>query len=211
MGSLIETRVTTARAARGDGYANPQSSPCHGGDRAATNRQVAGCVPVETRRSADRGQAEWPGLDWSISLPGEATVVRVGRRLVRSALRDCPRRDDAELAVSELLTNAILHTASGVEGALVALGIQVGEGWARVEVADLGDDPWAEPETGDVHDEGGRGLAIVAIIADKTGHEPTPDGQSCWAEFLWNDTTEAGPAAPPRRPSWRAGPAGQGG
>src|SRR3954451_8606508 len=143
MGSLIETRVTTVRAARGDGRrASQQSSPCHvtGGTR--TDRQVAGCVPDEARRSANAdggAHGEARDLDWLISLPGEPSVVRVGRRLRRPPLRDCPRRDDAELAASELLTNAITHTASGSEGALVALGIQAGAGWARVEVADLGD------------------------------------------------------------------------
>jgi hypothetical protein len=34
-------------------------------------------------------------------------------------------------------------------------------------------------------EEYGRGLAIVAALADKLGHDVRPDGQTVWAEVLW--------------------------
>jgi hypothetical protein len=36
-------------------------------------------------------------------------------------------------------------------------------------------------------DEYGRGLAIIAALADKFGHDAAPAGQTVWAEIGWSD------------------------
>ena len=125
-------------------------------------------------------------MDWRVSVPGVPAVVGIARRLVRAALDGSPRADDAELIVSELVTNAIRHTPSGDTDASVSVRITHGPGWARIEVRDLGDAHWARPAlTGD-QDEHGRGLAIVAALADKAGHAPENGGQVSWAELSWD-------------------------
>jgi hypothetical protein len=47
------------------------------------------------------------------TLPGEPASVPIARRLVRATLADCPRADDLMLAVTELATDSINHSASG--------------------------------------------------------------------------------------------------
>jgi histidine kinase-like protein len=58
-------------------------------------------------------------------------------------------------------------------------------GWARVEVFDAGTGKWNGPRDASDDDEYGRGLAIVAALADKLGHDVRPDGQTVWAEVVW--------------------------
>jgi hypothetical protein len=36
-------------------------------------------------------------------------------------------------------------------------------------------------------DEYGRGMAIIAALADKLGHDAAPAGQVVWAEVTWLD------------------------
>jgi anti-sigma regulatory factor (Ser/Thr protein kinase) len=142
-----------------------------------------------TDDSRDRGSV----IDWRISVPGVPAIVAVARRLVRAALQHSPRCDDIELVTSELMTNAIRHTPSGEAGSVVTLRIRGREGWARVEVADLGSPSWAEPEPAAMEDERGRGLSIIQVLADRSGHEPEADGQVSWAEIHWDLPSSAGP------------------
>jgi anti-sigma regulatory factor (Ser/Thr protein kinase) len=76
-------------------------------------------------------------LTFTATLPGQASSVPVARRLARSALPGCPRVDDLTLAVTELATNAIAHSASG-QGGTFTLSVRTGPGWARIEVTDGG-------------------------------------------------------------------------
>jgi anti-sigma regulatory factor (Ser/Thr protein kinase) len=98
-----------------------------------------------------------------------------------------------ELIACELITNAILHTPSGADGGEFTVRVLTGSGWARVEVSDTGTGQWHPREGIGSEDEYGRGLAIVAALADKFGHDATPDGQTLWAEAHWPD-----PEADPR-------------
>jgi hypothetical protein len=58
-------------------------------------------------------------------------------------------------------------------------------GWARLEVTDAGTGQWDPPRDGSADDEYGRGLAIVAALADKLGHDIRASGQTVWAEVAW--------------------------
>jgi len=44
---------------------------------------------------------------------------------------------------------------------------------------------WGAPQDGTLDDEYGRGLAIVAALADKLGHDIRAGGQTVWAEVNW--------------------------
>ena len=71
------------------------------------------------------------------TLPGTPASVAIARRLVREALPGCPRADDLILAVSELASNAIVHSASG-QGGTVRVRVRTAPRWARAEVTDDG-------------------------------------------------------------------------
>ena len=121
-----------------------------------------------------------PGTtDLTAALPGMPAAVSIARRLGREALADCPRADDLVLAVSELATNAVIHSASG-QGATFAIRIRTAPLWVRVEITDLG--PTPNPSAA----RNGLGLAIVADVTDRTGATIQTDGSRvAWAEVTW--------------------------
>jgi signal transduction histidine kinase len=90
-----------------------------------------------------------------------------------------------ELIISELAANAILHTPSGHAGGEFTVTVKTGPGWARIEVSDTGAGQWDASRAGAGDDEHGRGLAIVAALADKLGHDIRAGGQTVWAEVSW--------------------------
>ena len=58
-----------------------------------------------------------------------------GAELAREALTGCPRTDDLVLAVSELASNAVIHSASG-QGGTFTIRLRTAPRWARVEITD---------------------------------------------------------------------------
>lgn len=203
MRSMIKTPMTTVCPNRGDGLrVLRRLRSSHGGGRMTANHRVwaAGrrpvtheSIPISRTRPTDDSRGRDAVIDWRISVPGVPAIVAVARRLVRAALEHSPRCDDIELVTSELMTNAIRHTPSGAAGSLVTLRIRGREGWARIEVADLGSPSWAEPGPATVEDERGRGLGIIQMLADRSGREPENDGQVSWAEIHWDVPSGAGP------------------
>jgi anti-sigma regulatory factor (Ser/Thr protein kinase) len=88
-------------------------------------------------------------------------------------------RADAELLVSELVTNAVLYGRSGV-----ALTVAVADGVLEVGVSDRSP-LLPAPRIGvNVHApwraEGGRGLRMVEQIADEWGVAALADGKQVW-------------------------------
>ena len=124
-------------------------------------------------------------METSVTFPGLPAIVPSARRFVRGILADSPRADDMELITAELASNAIRHTPSGEDGGDFTLTVRAEPGWARVEVSDSGTGAWSAPGAGSDDDEYGRGLAIVAALADKLGHDIGRGGQTVWAEVSW--------------------------
>lgn len=124
-------------------------------------------------------------METSVTFPGLPAIVPSARRFVRGILAGSPRSDDMELIASELASNAILHTPSGHDGGEFTVTVRTGPGWARVEVSDTGTGQWNAPSGPDGDNEHGRGLAIVAALADKLGHDIRAGGQTVWAEVSW--------------------------
>jgi len=79
----------------------------------------------------------------------------------------------------------ILHTPSGQDGGAFTVTVRTEPGWARIEVSGAGSGEWNAPRDGTLEDEYGRGLAIVAALADKLGHDIRASGQTVWAEVNW--------------------------
>jgi len=115
----------------------------------------------------------------SRTLPGLPSAVPEARALAREFLGGSPRSEDAELIVSELATNAVLHAHGEF-----ALALELAPGSLRIEVTDRGAPVRSQPriEPG----EGGRGLVIVDALADDWGHEQHTDRARWWAE-LWTE------------------------
>lgn len=129
----------------------------------------------------------------SVTFPGLPAIVPAARRYVRGVLEGTPRGDDVELIASEFIANSIRHTLAGGKGGTFTVRISGGNGWTRIEVSDAGTGQWSLPAASQPDDDAeyGRGLAIVAALADKLGHDVTTTGQTLWAEVHWNDTGKA--------------------
>ena len=102
--------------------------------------------------------------------------VRRARALVRAELGERhPAAEAAAVCVSELATNAILYTRSGLPGGTFAVTVQAGPGEVLVLVRDSGARTGAAPAR--AADEHGRGLCIVeALSGGRWGTEETRSG-----------------------------------
>ena len=86
--------------------------------------------------------------------------------------------DTVQLAASELITNAVLHTASGP-----GVALHRSEDMLRLEVTD--DSP-VEPARKSYGPDAatGRGLLMIETLASDWGSIPTPsDGKTVWCNF----------------------------
>ncbi|MGW6060147.1 ATP-binding protein [Streptomyces sp. NPDC055189] len=137
--------------------------------------------------------------------PDPAEVGRA-RRWARSRLAgsgievDEPLAETLILLISELVTNAVVHTgcpavlrmrlpdapdaaekAAGAAGAGAAGAAQAGSGTVRVEVADTSARP-PRPRHADGDATNGRGLELVDGLADRWGWQTEGAGKSIWCE-----------------------------
>lgn len=122
----------------------------------------------------------------SVELVGKPASVREARRYVREVLGGgFDRIDDAELLVSELVTNAVRHSRSG-NGGRVTLTVAEPVTVVRFAVIDEGAEsvPVARDEALEgTLDDGGRGLALVEMVADGWGTHDGPAGRRVWFEL----------------------------
>lgn len=88
------------------------------------------------------------------------------------------RSEDAELLVSELATNAVVHTRSSFR-----IGICVDHRLVRISVSDRSS-MLPDVRSATVDAGGGRGLALVDAIADEWGVHETPHGKVIWVELI---------------------------
>ncbi|MET9411563.1 ATP-binding protein [Streptomyces sp. NPDC002935] len=96
--------------------------------------------------------------------PEDASRVGAMRRLARARLKYCGLQtmsDDVAIIVSELFTNAILHSG----GTQITFAMTVRDGSLRISVRD-GMPGNAEIHSVDGEAETGRGLSLVASLVD---------------------------------------------
>ena len=113
---------------------------------------------------------------------GDAAQVREARRFLAGVLDGCPAAADALLCVSELATNAVLHSRSGRPGGRFTVRATVRAGRVRVEVTDEGG-RWGHERDGD--GQSGRGLLIVGELASRWGRDDGGAGRTVWFEIGW--------------------------
>ncbi len=91
---------------------------------------------------------------------------------------------DAELAISELVGNAVRHARPRADGSLIARW-QIDIDNLRIDVVDGGSDELPEVHHSTDEEAFGRGLAIVAALAREWGVERDDGGTRVWARFRW--------------------------
>jgi anti-sigma regulatory factor (Ser/Thr protein kinase) len=116
-----------------------------------------------------------------LNLARDPASPSAARAAVREFLEDrCPAQllEDVAIVVSELVSNAVMHT-----GDVCELVVHYSADQIVVEVRDT--DVWSR--SGDKGNRGaqdlGRGLGCVQTLSDRWGIERTADGKSVWAEF----------------------------
>ncbi|MGP4084356.1 ATP-binding protein [Streptomyces sp. KR55] len=120
-------------------------------------------------------------------LPHGPRSARRTRELLRTQLASWKIGGEvahsAELLLSELVSNSILH-ARRPTGREIGLRFALYEGRLRVEVADA-NRTRPVPRQAAVEDERGRGLALVQALADRWGCCPRLHGigKATWAEL----------------------------
>ncbi|MFJ8308849.1 MULTISPECIES: ATP-binding protein [unclassified Streptomyces] len=115
--------------------------------------------------------------------PRRRQSIPAAREFAEGAVADwgfVHRLDDVLLCVSELATNALVYGVPPGRGFLLRLELCDGA-VLRVEVHDSGG---GVPRVVDVADEGGRGLLLVAAMADKWGVGERDPGKVVWCEFV---------------------------
>ena len=117
-------------------------------------------------------------------LPPHASSVGEARRLVRTELIGTGREDlvdAAELLVSELVTNALVHAGTTIE-----VTARVTETGLRVEVGD-GSPNLPAPRHHARMAGTGRGLRLLQQMVDSWGAHPYADGKVVWFELVTGD------------------------
>ncbi|WP_031067416.1 ATP-binding protein [Streptomyces sp. NRRL F-5527] len=128
---------------------------------------------------------------WGLSCPGFPEEVSRARRWTRDILQGSPLAEDAELIVSELSANAILHTASGQASGSFHLALAVSPQVIALSVTDDGGTSTAPKiEHQDQEAEHGRGLGMVNALAHRVVVHDSQGGYTVTAELI----TEVGPA-----------------
>ena len=116
----------------------------------------------------------------TVQLPAALSTPGRARRFAAQALQDTTHTglvDDLSLVVSELVTNAVMHTDGPI-----TLTVETSRHLVRVEILDNVPDLLQLPATEDA--EHGRGLPIVERVAHAWGADPQiDDGKMVWAEL----------------------------
>ncbi len=123
------------------------------------------------------------GTLWVRSTPASAATVRhsLTYDLKRHGYSDA-LADDAALLASELVTNAVRHAHALPSGHL-AVTWQVDADGVTMQVTDGGGQGRPELRHVSFDDTSGRGLAIVAALADDWGIDEHPGGSTVWARL----------------------------
>lgn len=121
-----------------------------------------------------------------LELSNDLDAPSVARRFVSEHSGELPIElvRDAELLVSEIVTNAIRHGQPSV-----SLRLRVDPPGIGVAVHDHGDAalmPAGDTPVPDVGEPGGRGLLIVRTVASEWGIEPSdpPPGKTVWFRLI---------------------------
>jgi len=144
----------------------------------------------------------------SLTIPGRPEQVSAARAFVAQTLSTHRVRADDDTAIlltSEIVTNAIAHTKSGVEGGtvtIVVIGIPRG---VLVEVIDDGS-AGTPIVKGDLYAAEGHGLFLVQCLAAQWGYLRDQAGTTVWFHLATADEPQQIPGQAGPQVSRLAGP-----
>jgi anti-sigma regulatory factor (Ser/Thr protein kinase) len=128
--------------------------------------------------SGSDGQVD--GVEVARQFPATLDSARAARRFLADTLRRCRENavlDDAAVVLTELVTNAILHSASPP-----TVVIRADESSILLSVHDASSVLPAPRAHGPLA-QSGRGLGLVTALAARWGAHETVEGKVVWAEF----------------------------
>ncbi|GGZ76279.1 ATP-binding protein [Streptomyces bluensis] len=129
-------------------------------------------------------------------IPKRRQHVSTARQRIRKALADWGITDELAdaviLSANELVTNAVAHCRTSYAEVEVTLTVDGPE--LLLEVSDLDRDRLPRPHDSAPDEECGRGLALVAALADTWGHRQESYRKCVWARFTLTESPT--PAAP---------------
>jgi serine/threonine-protein kinase RsbW len=122
-----------------------------------------------------------PLIAWSRAFPGTPRQVGEARRFLSAILAGQEAAGDAVLCLSELVTNATLHSNSARPGGQFTVRVEMNGNSLRIEVHDEGGS-WHEAGARD--EQHGRGLSIVGQLARDWGRDGDSEtGWRVWYEL----------------------------
>jgi anti-sigma regulatory factor (Ser/Thr protein kinase) len=132
-------------------------------------------------------------VDRSLRIPAEPVSVSAARRFMTELLTGlgctCTLRDDAELMLSELVTNAVRHQRDGkIEITAVlrgpALRVSVTDDSSEVPMPRSGKAPSSAEIGPSGESASGRGLLLIEQLATRWGWGPLENGKVVWFEAV---------------------------
>ncbi|WP_427920815.1 ATP-binding protein [Streptomyces sp. cg40] len=118
-------------------------------------------------------------------IPKRRQHVSTARQRIRKTLADWGITDELADAVTllanELVTNAVTHCRVPYSQVKVELTLNGTE--LLLEVSDPDRDRLPQPHDSAPEEEGGRGLALVAALAERWGCRQEPYAKCVWARF----------------------------
>lgn len=147
----------------------------------AGGREPGDAGPGRSAEGAAVGPSPPPEDSPELPLPPRPTAAGAARRWVSHLLADWPPAalETARLLLSEVVTNAVLHARTPIEVRMVSAGAGDRAGRVRLEVADgLAEGPL--PKHFEPDADTGRGLTLVASLADGWGVRRSPEGKVVW-------------------------------
>ena len=124
----------------------------------------------------------------TVQLAARLASVPVGRHFVRDQLLDwglAAAVDDASLAVTELIANAVKHARTVVQVTVVV------DGDIEVSVRDRSPQMSRAARLPEPFAESGRGLRIVAAVSSDWGITPEASGKRMWFRLPLPDAASA--------------------
>lgn len=139
---------------------------------------------------------------WARALPGTPQQAGAARHFVADLLKGSPLRDDAVMVLSELFTNAVVHTDSGKPGGLVTVQVSRWRGGVRIAVTDQGSPrvPVICTPTACEPAESGNGLFMVSCLASQLDWHDDASGRTICA--ILGKVPHDHPAVRLATPSW---------
>ena len=145
-------------------------------------------APLGERPHRSQPSSAGRGRDASrtVRVPWRATsVAQISKAMVEDLEgRDVPAAviDEAEIVVSELVSNAVRHARALADGNL-RVHWKVKGGVVEVEVTDGGSESTPRPAPRTIWAPSGRGLRIVRSLAHEWGVTEDRNGSTVWASL----------------------------